>query len=322
MKAIEFDRYGSPEVLQIVEREIPEPAPGEIRIRIHATAVNSGDWRVRGASPFLVRLFFGLFRPKKSARVLGSVLSGTVDKAGEGVQGFSVGDRVFGMSDLAMGCYAQFICLPESAPIVKGTEIISHEEAASIPFGLHTAHHFLKKVDLQPGMKVLVIGASGAVGSAAVQLARNAKCHVTAVTSGKNADLVKSLGANEVLNYETESLAEVLQKYDVILETVGRTDVKTLRTLLKQGGDLVLISAGMKDMFLAGIRSAFWKLKIHTGVAAVSRQDMEYFRKIIESGDYSPVLEKTYNMGEVVQAHEHAEKGHKRGNLALRMMEA
>lgn len=321
MKVIQFENYGPADVLHIVEKSVPEPKKGEVRIKIHSTAINSGDWRVRKAEPFLVRLFFGLFKPRKSARVLGSVLSGTVDKIGPGVGRFSQGDRVFGMSDLAMGCYSQYICLPETAPIVKGTESISHEQAASIPFGLHTAFHFLKGVKLDPKMKVLVIGASGAVGSAALQLGCITGCQVTAVVSGRNVDLVRELGAKEVIDYEKEALSDRSEKYDVVVETVDRTDIKTLRKLIKPGGHLVLVSAGMKDMLLATVRSLLWKVKVHTGVAAVSVEDMEYFRKIVESGDYTPVLEKTYELTEVIQGHQHAEKGHKRGNLALRMIE-
>ncbi|MCB1167868.1 MAG: alcohol dehydrogenase catalytic domain-containing protein, partial [Leptospiraceae bacterium] len=151
MKVIEFEEYGAAEVLHIVERPKPAPGPGEVLIRIHASAVNSGDWRVRKADPFLVRLFFGLRRPKPSARVLGSVLSGVVESVGDGVSRLKPGDRVFGMSDLALGCYAEYIVLPESGPIAKGVDSLSHEEAATIPFGLHTAHHFLKEAAPEAG---------------------------------------------------------------------------------------------------------------------------------------------------------------------------
>ena len=274
MKAIEFRKYGPPEVLKVVEKNKPAPGPGEVLIKIHATAINSGDWRVRKADPFLVRLFFGLFRPKKSARVLGSVLSGTVEGLGEGVSRFSIGQAVFGMSDLALGCYAEYICLPENAPVVSAPETLSHEEAASIPFGLHTAHHFLKPVPLNKDSRVLVIGASGAVGSAAVQLARMKGCHVTAVTSGTNAQLVKSLGANRVVDYRSESLGD-LEPFDLVIETVDRTPNGLLRTLVKPGGHLILVSAGVKDMLLASLRARRWGVSIYTGVASVKAEDME-----------------------------------------------
>ncbi len=319
MKVIEFEKYGPAEVLQIVQKDIPEPGPGEIRIRIHSTAVNSGDWRVRRADPFLVRLFFGLFKPGQKARVLGSVLSGTVDAIGAEVTRFAPGDRVFGMSDLALGCYAQYICLPESAPVVKGVESLSHEEAASIPFGLHTAYHFLKGAHLENGKRMLVLGASGAVGSAAVQLGRIWGCEVTAVCSERNVELVKGLGANSVIDYEKDGLSD-LKKFDVVIETVGKTRPDRLRNLVMPGGQLILVSGAMKDMLLAGIRSAIWKIKVKSGVALVSIQDMEYFRELIESGQYRPVLERSYDMSNVVAAHKHAENGHKRGNLALRMI--
>lgn len=316
MKAIEFKRYGPAEELQIVEREKPRPGPGEVLIRIHSTAVNSGDWRVRKADPFLVRLFFGLFRPKKSARILGSVLSGVVEAVGEDVKRLSAGQAVFGMSDLALGCHAEYICLPEKAPVVQAPAGFSHEELASIPFGLHTAHHFLKSIPLETGMRVLIIGASGAVGSAAVQLAHAAGCDVTAVTSGSNAKLAKDLGAGRVVDYRTQSL-EDLDPFDVVFESVDRTETIVLRRLVKPGGHLVLVAAGLKDMLLASLRSGKWGIRIHTGVATVTPDEMELFARKIQAGEYRPVLEKIYPFEAVVEAHRHAEKGHKKGNIAL-----
>lgn len=319
MKVIEFQKYGGPEVLQIVEKQKPVPKQGEILIKIRATAVNSGDWRVRRANPFLVRLFFGLFRPKQSARVLGSVLSGVVESIGEGVTRFKVGDRVFGMSDPAMGCYAEFIVLPESAPVTKLNQKISHEEAASVPFGLHTAYHFLNKCNLQAGDRVLVIGASGAVGSAAVQIAKMNDCRVTAVTSTKNIELLKQLGADSVIDYSHDDPENITEQFDVIIECVNKTDLSTLRNLLQLNGHLVLVAAGIKDMLLAGLRSSRWKANIHTGVAEVTQKDMQLFQEWIESGTYRPVLEKTYKFEDIAEAHRYVEQGHKQGNVALQV---
>ncbi|MCB1172536.1 MAG: NAD(P)-dependent alcohol dehydrogenase [Leptospiraceae bacterium] len=317
MRVIEFHKYGSADELKIVERPRPVPGPGEVLIRIHASAVNSGDWRVRKADPFLVRLFFGLRRPRAAARVLGSVLSGVVAETGTDVHRFQPGDRVFGMSDLAMGCHAEYICLPENAPITTGLESLSHAEAASIPFGLHTAHHFLTPLSLQQGNRLLVLGASGAVGSAAVQLGKSLGCAVTAVTSTANIELVQSLGADQVLDYTRRSLADLKQSFDVIFASVDHYPVSSLRPLLKPGGQLVLVSAGIKDMLLAPLRSLIWKCQIHTGVAAVSQELMTQFRGLIETGSFKPVLEKSYPMHAVAEAHRHAERGHKKGNIAL-----
>ena len=193
------------------------------------------------------------------------------------------------------------------------------QEAASIPFGLHTAHHFLSPLSLKKGDSLLVLGASGAVGSAALQLGKILGCEVTAVTSTGNVGLVKNLGADHVLDYTRQSLADLKQPFDAVFSSVDRYAVHSLRPLLKAEGQLALVSAGMKDMLLAPLRSMIWKRKIHTGVAAVSQENMEYFKELIDSGQYRPILEKTYNMDEVAEAHRHAEKGHKKGNIALKL---
>jgi len=220
MKAAVYTQYGAPEVLQIEEVEKPVPKENEILLRIKSTAVNSGDWRLRKADPYAVRFFFGLRRPK--IKILGSVFSGEVESIGSSVKNFKVGDLVFGHTDMSFGSYAEYNCLPATSSIALKPASISHNEAASIPFGGVTALHFIKKAEIKPGQKVLIVGASGAVGSAAVQLAKSFGANVTGVCSTSNIDLVKSIGADIVIDYTKEDFTQNGETYDVIFDTSNK----------------------------------------------------------------------------------------------------
>ncbi len=318
MKAVEFYRYGPPEVLTVTEKPKPVPGVGEILVRVYSSAVNSGDWRIRKADPFLVRLMFGLTGPRSAARVPGSVFSGIVEAAGEGVTEFLPGDRVFGMSPTAMGCYAEYIVLPENAPVAKGIESLTHEEAACVPFGLHTAYHFMKSIGFSKGDRLLVTGASGSVGTAAVQLGKFYGCHVTAVTNPARLDLLKSLGADTVMDYTKENFQDTKESFDAVIDTAGILPVNQLRKPLKKGGHLILVSGMIKAMLFSPLWSAFWKIRVSAGPAQVSQEDMNFFKNLILEGKYRPVLDRVYQAEDAAEAHRYAEKGHKAGNIALR----
>lgn len=320
MKVIEFLKYGEPEVLHLAEREKPIPGKGELRIKIHATAVNSGDWRVRKADPFLVRLFFGICSPKKSARVLGSVFSGVVDAVGDTVTRFKVGDRVWGMSDLTLGCYAEYITLPENSAIANGSEQFAHEDLAGTPFGLHTAYHFLKTVPKKTNMKMLVVGASGSVGSSAIQLGKISGMNITALTRQENFEFVKEIGADTAIDHSILDSNTAKEKYDLVFVTSDKVDLKKLKKFTAENSIIILVSAGIKDSLLAGIRSRIWKRKIVTGLAKVTSQDMEYFHSILVSGEFKPTIQKVYPMEEIVEAHRFAESYEKKGNIAVQMV--
>jgi 2-desacetyl-2-hydroxyethyl bacteriochlorophyllide A dehydrogenase len=315
MKAAIFTQYGSPEVLQIKDVTKPTAKHDEILLRVKATAVNSGDWRLRKADPFAVRFIFGLIKPK--INILGSVFSGEVESVGKDVKQFKVGDSVFGHTDMRFGAYAEYISVPEKGSIAIKPANISHKEAAVIPFGGVTALHFLKKAMIQPGQKVLVVGASGAVGSAAVQLAKSYGAEVTAVCSTANIALVKSIGANNVIDYTKEDFTRNGETYDVIFDTVNSISVSRSFRSLAKGGLMILSAAGLSEMLQGLWFSKTSNKKILIGVIKHNAEDILFLKKLIENGKYNPLIDRTYSLEQIADAHAYAEKGHKKGNVAI-----
>jgi NADPH:quinone reductase-like Zn-dependent oxidoreductase len=317
MKAIVYTQYGIPEVLQLKEVAKPIPKQNEILIRVRATAVNSGDVRLRKADPFAVRLFFGLMKPKTP--ILGSVFSGEIEQVGSSVTLFKVGDPIFGHTDMSFGTYAEHKCLPETGSLALKPATISHQEAAVIPFGGVTALHFLKKASVQHGQKVLVFGASGSVGTAAVQLAKHFGAIVTGVCSTSNIDLVQSLGANKVIDYTKEDFTKNGETYDVIFDTVNKIVISNSVKSLAINGKLILSAAGISEMF-QGVWVSITnsrKIKVLTGVISHTAEDIHFLKGLIEVGQLKPVIDRTYSLEQIVEAHTYVEKGHKKGNVAI-----
>lgn len=319
MKAITCNRYGSPDVFQLVDIEQPTPKSNELLIEICASAVNSADWRLRKGEPFAVRLFFGFSRPKYP--VLGGVFSGKVVAVGKKVRKFKIGDEVFGSTALehGFGTYAAFKTLSEDAPIALKPNNISHEEAAAIPFGGTTALHFLKKANIQKGQKVLINGASGAVGTAMLQLAKFYGAEVTAMCSASNMDLVKSLGADAVVDYTKTDLSGIKTQFDMIIDCVNKLSISQMRQKLAKKGKLILVSAGLGQM-LAGVWiSMTGSQKVITGLISETATDMDFLKSLVENGQLKPVIDKIYPLEEMAAAHEYIEKGHKKGNVAIKI---
>lgn len=315
MKAAVYIQYGSPEVLQVNDVEKPTPKDNEILLRVKATAVNSGDVRLRKADPFAVRFFFGLTKPK--INILGSVFSGEVESIGKDVKKFKVGDFVFGHTDMSFGSYAEYKCLPENGSLALKPANISHKEAAVIPFGGVTALHFIKKAKIKKGQKVLIVGASGAVGSAAVQLARSFGANVTGVCSTANIALVKSIGADKVIDYTQEDFTKDGETYDVIFDTVKTIPVFRSLKSLNKNGIMILSAAGMSEMLQGFWVSMTSNKKVITGVISHTAADINFLKVLIEADKLKPVIDRTYLLEQIAEAHAYVEKGHKKGNVAI-----
>ena len=315
MKAAVYTQYGPPEVLQIKQVEKPMPKKNEILIRIKATAVNSGDCRLRKADPFAVRFIFGLIRPK--INILGSVFSGEVERVGDDVNNYKVGDVVFGHTDMRFGSYAEYICVPDNASIALKPTNISHTEVAVIPFGGVTALHFIKKAKIKPGQKVLIIGASGAVGSAAVQIAKSFGANVTGVCSTSNIALVKSIGADKVIDYTKEDFNQNGKTYDVIFDTVKTISVSRSIKSVDKKGIMILSAAGLSEMLQGLWISISSKKKVLTGVISHKAEDLVFLKDLIEKNKLKSVVDRTYPLEQIAEAHAYVEKGHKKGNVAI-----
>lgn len=316
MKAIVYTKYGPPDVLQLKEVEKPVPKNNEVLIKVYATTVTSGDVRVRKADPFAVRFFNGLTRPKKIT-ILGNTLAGKIESVGDGVKQFKKGDQVFGAAGLGLGAYAQYICLPGEGTLAIKPAKISYEEAAAIPFGALTSLHFLRKGNIQKGRKVLIYGASGALGTAAVQLAKYFGAEVTGVCSTTNRELVKSLGADSVIDYTKEDFTKPAT-YDVIFDTVGKSSFSgCLKSLKKQGVYLRAVHLSLVPIVRGLWTSMTSSKKVIGGLAPERKEDLIFLKKLIENGKLKPVIDKSYSFEQIVEAHKYVEKGHKKGNVVI-----
>lgn len=317
MKAVQCTKYGTPEVLKLIELEIPKPKPDELLIRVYATAVNSGDVRIRKADPRAVRLIFGFKRPKNS--ILGTVFSGEVVATGRNVSTYKIGDTVFGTTGMTFGTYAEYLVIKETATCANKPGSLTHTEAAVIPFGAMTALHFLRKAEIQPGQKVLIYGASGAIGSAAVQLAKYYGAEVTAVCSGPNKELMRKIGADKVLDYKREELSLNQEKYDVVYETVNKLSFSESKKHVKKGGMMILSAADFSKMLRAGISRLFGR-RILTGVSKESAAEMKWMKDLIDAGKFVPVIDRVFSLEELVEAHRYVDLGHKKGNVAVQVV--
>jgi NADPH:quinone reductase-like Zn-dependent oxidoreductase len=314
MRAVVHDRYGPPEVLRLEEVERPVPKEDEVLVRIHATTVTRTDCGVRSAKPFFVRFVTGLRKPKQ--RILGLELAGEVEAVGKDVDEFEVGDHVFGIKG---GAHAEFVCTAQSAPLAHKPAGMSFEQAAAACDGAALALACLRKADVGPGRSVVVYGASGAVGTAAVQLAKHFGAEVTAVCNTKNLELVGSLGADTVIDYTREDFTRNGRTYDVIFDAVGKHSFRRCRRSLKPGGAYLETDLGFLGQVpvLALLTRWFGDKKVSLGITRYSKEDVLFLKELAEAGAYRPVIDRTYPLGQVVEATRYVETGQKTGNVVL-----
>lgn len=320
MKAITYTKYGPPDVLQIEEVAKPSPKDNEILIKIHTTTVTSGDWRVRSLNVplgfgFISRLLFGILRPKQP--ILGTELAGEIESVGENVKKLKVGDQVFAFTGATMGCYAEYKCMPEDGAVSLKPANLTYDEAAAISFGGTTALDFFKRGKLQSGEKVLINGASGGVGTAAVQLAKHFGAEITGVCSTTNIELVKSLGANHVIDYTKEDFTDNGITYDVIVDTAGTAPFSRIKDSLKEGGRLLLVLGGLPDMLQIPWVLMTSNKKIIAGPAAERVEDLHFLAKLAEAGEFKPVIDRRYPFDQIVEAHSYVDTGRKKGNVVI-----
>ena len=322
MKAAVYTRYGPPDVLEIKDVEKPVPADNEVLVRVHATTVCAADWRMRKADPFLIRLMNGLSAPKK-IHVLGIEFAGRIESVGKTVTRFREGDEVFGATGFKFGAHAEYVCVPADGVIETKPANMTLEEAAAVFFGAGSALHFLRKAGIRAGQRVLVYGASGSVGVFAVQLAKHFGAHVTGVCSTRNVELVRSLGADEVVDYTKEDFSRAGRVYDIVCDTVGKSGFSRSLKSLVRGGAYVLIGySGQLPSFLGGLVRGMWAsatgaAKVIGGVAHVAAGDVSFLKGLIEAGTLRTVIDRRYSLDEIAEAHRYAEAGHKRGHVVI-----
>ena len=320
MKAIVYHRFGPPEVLEIVDIPKPTPGNGEVLVKVRATTVTAADWRARSLQVprgfgFVARLVFGFLRPRRP--ILGMELSGDVEATGEGVRELEPGDAVFASTGFRMGCYVEHVCLPESGALAPKPGNLSYEEAAAISFGGATALRFLRRARVRSGEEVLVNGASGACGTAAVQLAKHFGARVTGVCSTANLELVRSLGADRVIDYTREDFTRGGDRYDIIVDTAGTAPYARSKGSLKKGGRLLLVLGSLADILRAPWVSMTSDKKIIAGASGGGAEDLRFLASLAEAGRYRPVIDRRYSFEQVVEAHRYVDTGHKRGNVVL-----
>lgn len=327
MKAIFCTAYGPPEVLQLREVEIPVPGDNEVLVKVYATTVTAADFRIRSFTVppsfwLPARIALGLRKPKKP--ILGVELSGEIVAVGKNVSTFGNGDQVFAATLTDFGAYAEYTCLPAFGPMAIKPANITHEEAAAIPIGARTALHFLRKGGVAGGAgdrtdrkKVLIYGASGSVGTYAVQLARHFDAEVTGVCSSANLDLVESLGAEKVIDYTERDFTQKLGMYDVIFLAVDKFPFTVCKRFLKENGVYVNITSPFKNVQMLWIAMTSNRKIIVGHNPPETAEDLAFLKKLVEDGVIRPVIDRRYPIEQIVEAHRYVDQGHKKGNVVI-----
>ena len=328
MKAIVYTEYGPPDVLQLKEMEKPAPRDHEIIIRNHATTVNIGDIWARNfkeitpsrfTMPLLLwlpsRMYFGFTKPR--INILGSEFAGEVETVGKGVKRFKKGDQVFGYRGQSMGANAEYLCVPENGLVAIKPANMTYEEAATVPYGALTALSLLRKVNIQRGQKVLINGASGGIGSAAVQLAKYFGAEVTGVCGAPRMVFVKTLGADKVIDYTREDFTKNGETYDLIFDILGKSSFSSCQNSLKRNGIYLLASFKMKQLFQMLWTSRRDGKKVICALSSESPEDLILIKKLVEEGKIKSIIDRRYPLEQTAEAHRYVEKGYKTGSVII-----
>ena len=315
MKAVVFDRYGPPDVLRVANVERPVPKDDEVLVKVHATSVTRTDCGFRGAEPFFSRLFTGLRRPRY--RTPGMELAGEVEAVGAGVTTFAVGDEVFGVK--GSGANAEYVCVRESGALAHKPAGLSFQEAAAATDGPSIALACIRKVEVEEGTRILIYGASGSIGTAAVQIAKSRGAHVTAVCGTETLDVVRSLGADEVIDYTREDFTKSGETYDVVFDAVGKHSFRRSRRTLRPGGTYIETDLGFMwhVPLLALLTRWIGDKRVTLPIPKYSKDDVLVVKEIVEAGKYRPVVDRAYSLDEIVEATRYVETGRKTGNVVL-----
>jgi NADPH:quinone reductase-like Zn-dependent oxidoreductase len=317
VKAAIQTRYGPPEVVRLAEVPRPVPGAGEVLVKVHATTLSRTDCGVRGADPFIVRFFTGLTKPRRPIR--GIEFSGEVEAVGGEVTSFSEGDAVFGLSGDGEGGHAEYLCVPASGPVARKPDGVSHEQAAATCDGATGALTALRRADLQRGQRILINGASGAIGSAAVQLARHLGAEVTAVCATPNLELARSLGAGRVIDYTREDFTKDGERYDIVFDAVGKSSFRRCRRLLEPHGVFVFTDLGFlwHVPALVLLTRFAGRRRVLLPIPRPDQRDIELLRDLTEQGAFTAVIDRRYPLDSIVEAYRYVETGQKTGNVVI-----
>lgn len=324
MKAIKCPKYGPPGVLKVVNIEKPKPKDNEILVKNYYTTVTVADCRIRGfkvpASFWLpARLFLGLFRPKQS--ILGNELSGIIEDVGKNIEKFHSGDEIFAFTSKKMGAYAEYVCLDENMCIALKPKNLSFEQSAALSFGGITALFFLDKCKVKKGEKILIYGASGSVGTSLVQIAKYFGANVTGICSSENMEMVKNIGADSVYDYKKTDLSDINEKYDIFIDAVGKGNVKKSINVIKQNYRYIHIVADPFTLMKINSKSSGKNIEIIGGTYIANVEQINRIKIFADEGFFKPVIDKIFNFSEIVSAHEYVDKGHKKGNVIIKIIE-
>ena len=316
MKAVVYSEYGSPDVLKLKDVPIPVPKDNELLIKVHATTATTAEGLMRRGEPLAGRIVLGIAKPKR--QILGLELSGEVEAVGKDVKRFKKGDQVFGFTGFGAAAYAQYVCVPESASLAVKPANASHEESAALVDGATTALFFLRdKGKIQPGQKVLIYGASGSIGTSAVQLAKYFGAEVTGVCSTANVELVKSLGADKVIDYTKEDFAGNGDAYDIIFDTVGKSSFSRCKPALKEGGRYLVTVMGFDAIFQTLWTSLIGKRKAIFAMSIEKNEALAFIKKLMEERKIKTVIDRSYALEQMAEAHRYVDTGHKKGNVVI-----